>query len=617
MTEEHYSVAEVVFGLPLDGPFDYFIPEALRPRIAKGDRVDVLFNRKRRVGFVTGFKKKSLFPKLNPIQKILDNIPVMTEKNLRLAQMMSEYYGSSVGEAIEVSLPASLRRGSPQVELKPLASYALGQKNEVILFQEMDVDKRFVFIKEQVENVLKLNQSILWIVPETFLIKVVANKLSKFFPGVVIIPDEGRTPKEELNTWLQTRRADVSIVVGTRSTIFAPANNLGLIIVEDEDHPAYVQEQAPHYHLREVACMRSTVEPCRLIFLSLIPSPEVWHRAQKEGWTQIQAPLATTNRLQMVDMTNYNPQKSSILSFPLQNVLEKILKNNGRVILLMNKRGFSSFTRCNQCGHTLVCERCGVSLTYLYSKKTMVCRHCNFTMELPKICPKCSGAYLRSSGAGIEKLESELSRLYPYAKTMHFDRDSVEIPSSAQIIIATQAILRFKDTLKVEAVAILNFDAELNHVDFRSGFNAFALLAYLRLMAKDLFLIQTRASDSYVLKTIQTMDMDKFYKEELKLRRQLEFPPYQYFVSLTLRGVNEEKVLEQIHILFQKFMDNKVKGIEILEPQPDQMPKLRDQYRHVIRLRGKSNAKMLAWAKPLVQQALRRSQVLLSISVDP
>jgi primosomal protein N' (replication factor Y) len=136
-------------------------------------------------------------------------------------------------------------------------------------------------------------------------------------------------------------------------------------------------------------------------------------------------------------------------------------------------------------------------------------------------------------------------------------------------------------------------------------------------MAKDLFLIQTKDMDSYVLKAIQKMDVENFYKEELRLRQELQFPPYQYFVSLTLRGVREEKVLEQTHTLFQKFVDNKIKGIEILDPQPDTQPKLRDQYRHVIRLRGKSNINILQWVKPLVHQALKRSQVLLSIYVDP
>jgi len=620
-----FRIAHVVVGLPLDQAFDYLIPQDDRSLIRIGQRVRVLFNQKTRLGVVVGLFQNSRFKKLNSILAILDQNPSLNDKALQFTQEISDYYGCSWGEAIETYLPKTLRKPSARLDQsEPLASSSefkdvLSQQDHILLHDWRGTG-RWPFILKAIQDVLSAQQNVIFLVPEKSMIEDIKYKLQTAFKDTSIVSTAQELPgSQEIEQWQRIQRGEVGIVIGTRSAIFSPTPRLGLIVLYEEDYEAYKQDQLPHYHAREICQMRAKIEGCRIIFVSSVPSVEAWFQSQKKGWQRISLDSKEEHpqtSFQIVDMTNYNPQRSSILSFPLQNRIQKCLENKGKVILFMNRRGFSTLTQCSQCGFTLKCERCDTSLIYMYSKKILLCRHCNYTIPLPKVCPQCHKNYLRSTGSGIEKLESEVARLYPHVRVSHYDKESKSWPTDASIVIATQAMLR-QEEIKAQLIAILQFDTALSHGDFRSGERAFSLLMRLRRMAEECLLVQTRMRDNECLKAASKMNFDQFYQEELKLRRELKFPPYQHFIAIELRAPKEDSVLQQSQELFRQLSGETFKKIEVLDAHANPIPKLRDTYRYTIMLRSRSVKPALSVIKKVLKNFKRKSGLIITINVDP
>jgi len=620
MKSKYPKIAQIVVGLPVEGPFDYSIGKDFQKPIAIGQRVRVSFNHRNRIGFIIGVKQKSRFKKLNPVLSLLDKDPILDTKAFKLTKALSEYYGCSWGEAIETYLPAALRRGKYMISediasASPKSTKARIEK--VVLVHDQSKDKKWMFLIQQIQEIIRKKRSVIFLVPEVILIENVVAHLKESLKCPLIVLDRKLKPRQELAQWSQIKGGGPCVAIGTRSAIFAPVSNLGLIIISEEEDRAYKQEQSPHYHTHEVALMRAEIEHCRILFVSPAPSAEMWSNVKIQRWKKVVLKPDQIGAMQVIDMNNYNPRRSSILSFPLQNNIQNTLAHKGKVILFMNRLGFSTRTHCQQCGFQLRCERCDVNLIYVYSKKQMVCRLCNSAKALPKLCPHCQGSYLRSTGMGIEKLESEVARLYPQARVGRYDKESAALPSGADIIISTQAIVKHLDHLSVQLIAVMNFDAELNRFDFRSAHKAFSLLVRLRQASSEKLLIQTRMMDNYCIKAAQKMDFNYFYRHELKHRREIDFPPYTHLVAIGLRGTNEEAVFEQSQILFENFKNNTLKGIDVLDPHPDANPKRRDKYWHTILLKGHSVKKMVALAKTVLKGFRRRKNIIVTINVDP
>lgn len=615
------NVAQVVIGLPVEGPFDYSVPAELAGKVAVGQRVRVLFNRRQRLGIVVGFKAKSLFKRLNPVLSCLDSPPALDEHALAFTRGLSEYYACSWGEAIETWLPPALRATRPLEWTPPGAGAArpVGSSfaKNIILLHDKSSDKRWPLILEMVRKTLDANRGVIFLVPETAMVDTIVAHLAKAVSVPIMVFDKKASAVRELESWLAVREGKARVVIGTRSAVFAPSENLGLIVIYEEENTAYKQEQTPHYDARTLARMRAGVEGCSALYVSSAPSAETWEQAKKEKWQKVTCEAERLSAMQIIDMTNYNPQKTSILSFPLQNAIRDTLAQQGKVVLLMNRKGFTTRTHCQQCGFTAQCERCNVNLTYLYSQKIMVCRHCNFKAELPKVCPQCHGGYLRSSGTGTEKLESEVARLYPQARVGRFDTSSKSFPRQADVVITTKAVLREQGAMDASLVGVINFDAELHHLDFRSGHHAFALLVRLRQLAAQKLLVQTRMMDNYALRAVSRNDFDGFYKKELDLRKELGFPPYRHLVAIGLRGVNEDFVFEQAKELSARLEKDRDAKVEISDPHPDVNPKLRDKYRFTILLKGRSVKSILAFIRKVLKDFSRKRNTILTINVDP
>ncbi len=632
---ENLKIAEIVVGLPVDGVFDYFIDENFAGSISVGKRVSVQFGSHRMVGYVVGLKAKTSVSKLKPILSILDNAPVLSYISLKLTKKISQYYGASWGEVIETSLPFGLRKikkfSLPPVSEESIGSFVTEDKHqdkkrrkEGLLIQDIDGNSHWQVTFPCIVDALKDNCSVIFMVPEANMVKEIHARLLEYIEKSclqqvsIIVFDKNLSAQQELDAWAKAY-STVCIVIGTRSTVFVPALNLGLIVVYDEDNFAYKQEQPPHYHCRYVAYLRSKLEKTGLLFISTVPSLEVLDIVKKAKFKKKIFMSQRKVTTKIIDMTNYKPSIVSMLSFPAQNYVSSVLEKGGNVLLFMNRRGFSTQTSCSKCGYIMKCPRCGVSLIYLSSQQIMLCPHCSFRTPLPKLCPECHGHYLHSFGRGIEKLAKELSRIYSSANVICIDRDTVNFNKDASLVIATQAILRLREKKRFKLIVMINFDDELNRFDFRSSYRVFALMMHLRQMAEETFIVQTKMKGHYCIRAFRDMKLQTFYREEKRLRKELCFPPFGALVLVRIRGADEKRVLEYGKYIAEeltKRLEYQEDKYDIYGPYTETTAKLRDKYRYVIMIKGHSPSELIRFVKDVLKATHRKKGITVSIDLD-
>ncbi len=545
---------------------------------------------------------------------MLDYIPALDENFLKLAGEISQYYACSLGEAVEVALPAVLR-SKKQIAWTPAAKSEIKIKAETF-FCQGSLQGSAAFVAKRIQAAFRENRGIIFLVPEVGQLKSAGDFLERVCGCAVAVLDKTRGVKEELAQYLSIREGKSRVVVGTRSAVFTILPNLGLIVVVDEENPAYKQEPSPFYHAREIAFWRQKYESCDLLFVTPAPTAELW-KILKDKKVQLEVCAEKhLGRLQVVDLANYKYQ-NMLVSFPLQNHIQETLKEGKKVLLFLNRRGFSTLTKCNQCGFVLKCQRCETILSFLYSQKKMVCHRCGVSSQLPKICPECRGAYLRSTGTGIEKLESELSRIYPQALLATFDSSSKTFDREANLMIATSAVLPFLHRAHFSLIAVLDFDGEINRVDFRASSRAFSLLIRLRLAAEEKLIVQTRNPAHEAIKAAAFLNVGEFYNQELKIRRELNLAPYAQMIALSLRGIVEQRVLAQANKLYDQLHIIEDKNFEISLPAVDLIPKLRDKFRFTIMLKGQAVKSMLKVVEPVLRDFKKQKGVVLTVDVNP
>lgn len=610
---EFPSVAQVVVSLPVDGPFDYAIPESMRGKVHVGQRVSILFNRQRQVGFVVGLLPKSDFTDLNPLLKILDNVPVFSSSMLTLTEKLSRHYGSSWGQMLEAALPVTLRKNTAIDHGAFTFSPAGKAKEKASLWIDASRQQSLIKIVEEIKKCQQENKSSLILVPDHFVMKALWADLKKENFDNVFIFHALLKDKEEYLLWQKARRTKGAIVLGARSAAFMSLQNLGLIVLIDEDNYGYKQEQPPHYHAAFVCEKRADMEGCQLIVSSAAPSATLWNKAHEKKWHihMVESDKTTT---QIVDMTNYNPLKTFIVSFPVQNDIRRVLDNKGRYLLMLNQKGYARRTHCQQCGKSVRCPRCNVVLRYIFARKELVCQQCQTSQPLPKYCPTCKGSYLKSSGAGIEKIESELARFYPDASIATYQGEDKNFPK-AQIVVATQAVVRFQSTEKFDVVAVLNFDAEIHRQDYDATHRGFALVQRLRAMAKEKLILQTSLADNYALRAIQKNDMKSFYAEEMKLRHDLNLPPYSQMILIHLRGKEENKLLKALQQC-EEILKTELTNINIVaDCTVGEILKSRDQFRGTLTVRVNDVQDIMSVVKNIIRTKARATGIIITLDV--
>ncbi|MEW6006572.1 MAG: primosomal protein N' [bacterium] len=506
--------------------------------------------------------------------------------------------------------------------------------NTFLLYGITGSGKTEVYL-QVIQKAIENNGSAIVLVPEISLTPQMINRFKARFGNRSAILHSRLTGKERLIEWQRIRMGEASIVVGARSALFAPARNLRLIIVDEEQSTSYKQESNPRYNARDLAIMRAKIENCACVLGSATPSLESFYNANtKYGLLHLpnrieKRPLA---EVEIVDMRS--EKKDAIFSKRLIDAIFYTLKENGQIILLLNRRGYSNFLMCYDCGFIPGCPNCDITLTFHLADKSLKCHYCGYRRRAFDICPKCKGSRLKFSGFGTQRIENEIKSLFPSARILRMDIDTTKKRGShneilsrferneADILVGTQMISKGLDFPNVLLVGVISSDVSLSFPDFRAGEKTFSLLTQVagrcgRGIREGRVIIQTYNPGHYVIQTAVHQNYSLFYKEEIKYRKELLYPPFSRLLSLVLLSEDEKAASDACHFLFNCLSSNNDDGVIILGPAPYFIPKIKKQYRFQILLKDRDYKKLQTLLSKTLSSFKLPSNVSLIKDMDP
>ena len=526
-------------------------------------------------------------------------------------------------------------------------------KDQNLVIQEFNNSNDSVYLLEGVtgsgksevyltlsKQMLAKGKSVLMLVPEISLTPMATRKfLSKFKENVAILHSE-LTPAEKYDEYRKIASGEAKIVVGARSAIFAPLSNIGLIILDEEHVESYKQDVSPFYHAREVAIMRGKMHGAKVLLGSATPSLESRARAGKGIYHLLtlnkrinEQPLPKTTVVNLKDYRNID-KESYIFSHKLRDEIAKTLANKNQAILLINRRGFSTSYSCRHCGHVFKCPTCNIPLTYHKQENMLKCHHCDYMEVISETCPECGSKYLMKTGFGTERIEEEIHRLYPEARTLRLDSDSAKIRTKiprvieafrnkeADILIGTQMIAKGHDFPDVTLVGIVLADIGLSMPSYRSSERAFQLITQAvgrsgRSDKKGEAIIQTYMPEHYAITMAARQDYEVFYAKEMKMRKAQGYPPYQYLASVTISGKNEELVVETIYkIVEQLNYEFKDQGV-ILGPTTPYVSFEKDKHLRVALVKYRDQELARTILSKIIKTISGKNSINISVNIDP
>ena len=489
-----------------------------------------------------------------------------------------------------------------------------------------------------ITKVLENNQTALMLVPEISLTTQIINRFYSRFGSDVAIFHSASSDGEKYDEYLKILRDEVKIVIGTRSAIFTPIKRLGIIIIDEEHSETYKQDTTPRYHALDMAKFRSHYNHIPLILGSATPSFESMARAKKGVYEYISMPnrvgSAHLPLISLVDMSLEMKKRNLIFSDLLRTKISDRLSKKEQVILLLNRRGYSTTISCKACGFTYKCPACDIALTYHKTSNNLRCHYCGYTIFKSDTCPNCHEKALTDYGLGTEKLELELNKLFPAAKVIRMDADTTTHKGAHQdiierfkkheydILLGTQMIAKGLDFPLVTLVGVINADATLNIPDFRSGERTYALLSQVagRAGRHNLLgevILQTFNPTNFTLKCVQENNYEKFYNYEMNNRHKLDYPPYYFLTSLKIASKDYDLARQEITKV-RTFLDkNLSKQTIILGPTTSVVFKMNNIYRFQILLKYKRDAYLTKCLKELDEMYSLNNKVNLEIDNDP
>lgn len=460
---------------------------------------------------------------------------------------------------------------------------------------------------------LSKNKDVIILVPEISLTPQMVKRFKERLDVGVAVFHSGLTAGQKYDEYRRIARGEVRVVIGARSAIFAPLKNLGLIIVDEEHSESYKQDSTPRYHVLDAALFRVYYHNAKMLLGSATPSLESKTRALKGIYHQLYLLNRINNMplppVEIVNMLNEVKKRNYIFSSRLQEEIKNCLINKKQVILLLNRRGYASSLTCQSCGHTFSCPNCEIPLHYHEADQKLKCHYCGYEEIVPSICPNCGSKYIRKNGMGTQRVEEEIKRLFPTARTIRMDYDSVKKEKGYEkildafgkheydILLGTQMIAKGLDFKDVTLVGVLNADVGLYQLDFRSGERTFQLLTQVvgrsgRGEDEGKAIIQTFNPTNYAIKFAAKHDFVNFYKQEMEYRKLRKYPPYRYLVSLTFLGRNLDEIEVCAQYIKKVIKSYNYDDFVVLGPAQPYIPKIMNKYRMRIMVKYKDKEKM-------------------------
>ncbi|HKO99624.1 MAG TPA: primosomal protein N' [Pyrinomonadaceae bacterium] len=499
--------------------------------------------------------------------------------------------------------------------------------------------KTEVYIRAM-RTALALGRSAIMLVPEIALTPVFSRRLRQHFGDKVAIFHSSLSKGERFDEWTRVRQGDARVVIGTRSAVFAPTKNLGLVIVDEEHESTYRQQDSPHYNGRDTAIVRAQNESAVVILGSATPSLESFHNAHSGKYCYLQLPDRLGDRplasAQIIDMRGVFEQNKKPVLFSeqlLQSIKETHLRNEQSIILL-NRRGYSSFVLCRSCGESIQCPNCDVTLTYHRSERVIICHYCNHREPSPNECPGCGGKYIYYVGEGTQQIEEKLAALFPTLRIARVDKDTTSRRGSFErsllafakgeidMLVGTQILAKGHDFPNVTLVGVVSVDAGLALPDFRAAERTFQLLTQVAGRAgrgdrPGTVLIQTYHPFHYALRHGSKQDYAGFYEEEIRHRQNHTYPPFVALASLLVHGADFGRVSSDSGVL-RKALDaaNVDRTVRILGPAQAPISRLKGEHRMQVLLKSRNRRMLREVIDTALKSAAEQGVSLRSVNVE-
>ena len=552
-------------------------------------------------------------------KKELEIISLLKEKDINKKEINSPSLKNLINNGIALEIKKEVNREVMVLDEKKrdikLTDNQESAVNEIIysrdskflLYGVTGSGKTEVYI-ELLKRTINEGKTGIVLVPEISLTPQIVPRSKSVFGSSVAVFHSSLSEGEKYDEYRRIMNHEVSLVVGARSAIFVPLNNIGLIIVDECQSQTYKQENTPKYNAIDVAFLRGEYNNAKVILGSATPSLEQYIRAKKNVYHLINLTTRISGKfpnIEIVDMERESHKHNYIISDKLDNEIKNALSRNEQVILLLNRRGFSTFLSCTNCGYVYKCPNCDISLIYHKSSNSYSCHYCGYRITKSEVCPKCHEDAIRDLGLGTEKLEEMISKKYN-VPVLRMDADTTSTKNSHQklisefssgkysILVGTQMISKGLNFENVSLVGVINSDSALLMPDFRSSERTYELLSQTagrvgRFNLPGKVIIQTYNPTNYVYNAVTKNDYEYFFNYEMKIRKQLMYPPYYYICNLTMISDSFEKSRDTANVI-KKYLDNNLDdSYIILGPSVASIVKLKNKYRFNIMIKYKKN----------------------------
>ncbi|GHU89447.1 primosomal protein N' [Spirochaetia bacterium] len=689
---------DLVFDIPAKTTFSYRRDE--KGEAAVGKRAMAPFGKREVLGYIVG-EGDSPPPGMDEagikaIRRVVDAEPLFDSRDISLAQWIAAYYLCSLGQALSAMIPSGRRPGSypslpddeneitaaplelsdeQQAALDAIIAPAIGteenhkgtQRNTkensnstlppmFYLYGITGSGKTEVFLRAA-EHMMKAGKSVIYLVPEISLTHQTAEAIGKRFGTAAATLHSGMSGANRLTEWMRIRSGEVRIVVGPRSAVFAPVQNLGLIIIDEEHDGSYKSGNTPRYHARQAAMHRCSVENALLLMGSATPSAEAWKLMTPGASAPIQSFLSESDPKGRMDdgmikrldlsrrLSGGKPPEIQPVSLEhtegcltpeLKEEIRKTAQMGRQTILFLNRRGFAYFYHCPSCGFELSCRHCSVSLTYHKSKGRAICHYCGYSEAPPKACPQCGSLEAGFTGFGTEMIEEEVRRTFPELRVRRADADSTSKKGSLEetlalfragavdILLGTQMVAKGLNFPGVRLVGVILADTGLHLPDFRAAERTFSLLVQVAGRAGRYFpdgkvIVQTLRPNDPVITRSCALDVAGFFDAELNQRRMLRFPPYSRLIRFTIRARDPLKADKAIGRLANLAEGLIPAGGDALGPAECPIGIIAGNHRRQLILRGAGMGALHGAARTLLEryEKGKDSAVYLEVDVDP
>lgn len=561
----------------------------------------------------------------------LSSLNTLIKKNILLEKKL-EHYRLSYNEKIEPKKELTNDQKSVVDEVLANTGYF-----PYLLFGVTGSGKTEVYM-ELIEDALNKGKTSIVLVPEISLTPQMVLRFQKRFGDNIAAIHSALSDGEKYDEWRRIVKGEAKIVIGARSAIFAPLNNIGMIIIDEEHSDSYKQDDSnPRYNAKDIALLRGKYHNCPVIMGSATPSLEVFARAKKGVFKLLELPNRINGKslphINIVDMNEMISKTKGHFSPVLLEAISARLLKNEQIILLLNRRGYSSFVTCKNCGYTFKCPNCDITLTYHKSSRTLRCHYCGYGTKVYDTCPECHEKSINDLGVGTEKVEEELNKLFPESRILRMDFDTTSRKGMHEkmikafknheydILLGTQIVSKGLDFDNVTLVGVINADTSLNIPDFRSSETTFSLLAQVagragRSDKEGEVIIQTFNPEHYTIQYTKKHDYLGFYNREMSIRRELKYPPYYYICYVKISGKDNKYIYEE-SLKITKLFHNKLINMIILGPSPCTIFKLNNIYRYGIILKYKKDEDLREVLNKVIEHYKDNRNIKIDVNFNP